>query len=66
MATEDRGLAGEVLPLENTAFFDVDTRDEYVRIEQSWGDKTLYTPEEAEDIADAIAAAAEDASRRDG
>lgn len=65
MATDgaDPG-ARDVLPLENTAFFDIDTRRGYVRIDQSWGDKTLYTPEEAEDIAETILAAAEKTERR--
>jgi hypothetical protein len=53
--------AVEVPPLENTAFFDIDTRQGYVRIDQSWGDQRLYTPEEARDVAEAILAAADDA-----
>jgi hypothetical protein len=65
MATDgaDPGVQ-DVPPLENTAFFDIDTRRGYVRIDQSWGDKTLYTPEEAEDIAETILAAAEETERR--
>jgi hypothetical protein len=61
MATDNSG-AGEtdVLPLEHTAFFDIDTRRGYVRIDQSWGDQTLYTPEEARDIAHSILKAAEE------
>jgi hypothetical protein len=51
----------DVPPLENTAFFDIDTRQGYVRIDQSWGDQTLYTPAEARDIAEAILAAADEA-----
>ena len=64
MATDgaDPGVQ-DVPPLENTAFFDIDTRRGYVRIDQSWGDKTLY-PEEAEDIAETILAAAEETERR--
>jgi hypothetical protein len=50
----------DVPPLENTAFFDIDTRQGYVRIDQSWGDQTLYTPEEARDIAEAILEAADE------
>lgn len=53
----------DVPPLEHTAFFDIDTTDGYVRIEQSLGDQTLYTPDEAEDIAEAILDAVEDAKR---
>ena len=62
MATDDAdGSAMDVLPLENTAYFDIDTREGYVRVDQSWGDQTLYTPEEARDIAAAIEAAADEA-----
>lgn len=62
MATDDGDPTGvEAPPLENTAFFDIDTRQGYVRIDQSWGDQTLYTPEEARDIAEAILTAAEEA-----
>ncbi|PSQ42450.1 hypothetical protein BRD17_08715 [Halobacteriales archaeon SW_7_68_16] len=62
MATDDAdGSAMDVLPLENTAYFDIDTRQGYVRVDQSWGDQTLYTPEEARDIAAAIEAAADEA-----
>lgn len=62
MATDGADPGGQkVPPLENTAFFDIDTRRGYVRIDQSWGDKTLYTPEEAADIAETILAAAEEA-----
>lgn len=59
--TEADPDASAVLPLERTAFFDIDTRDGYVRIEQSVGDPTLYTPAEARDIAESIAAAADEA-----
>lgn len=55
MATDDTGSAPlDVPPLEHTAFFDIDSKDGYVRIDQSWGDQTLYTPEEARDIAESI------------
>lgn len=65
MATDDSASSTlEVPPLRNTAFFDIDTRQGYVRIDQSWGDKRLYTPEEARDIAEAILAAADDANDR--
>jgi hypothetical protein len=61
MATDNSGAGGtDVLPLDHTAFFDIDTRREYVRIDQSWGDQTLYTPEEARDIAHSILEAAEE------
>ena len=67
MATEGSEPGGlELPPLENTAFFDIDTRRGYVRIDQSWGDQTLYTPEEARDIARAILDAAEESERGDG
>lgn len=48
-----------VPPLEHTAFFDIDEAEGYVRIEQSLGDQTLYTPDEAEDIAESILDAVE-------
>jgi len=51
----------KVPPLDNTAFFDIDTREGYVRVDQSLGNRTLYTPEEARDIAESIIEAAEDA-----
>jgi len=64
MATDDAGTGEtDVLPLEHTAFFDIDTRRGYVRIDQSWGDQTLYTPEEARDIAHSILEAAEETER---
>jgi len=66
MATHSSGVGGtDVLPLEHTAFFDIDTRRGYVRIDQSWGDQTLYTPEEARDIAHSILEAAEETERDD-
>lgn len=52
----------DVLPLENTAFFSIETDDGYVRIEQSLGNQVLYTPEEAEDIAQEILDAAAEAT----
>jgi len=57
MAT-DEGEASEdrVPPLEHRAWFDIGAEDGYVRIDQSWGDKPLYTPEEARDIAEEILA----------
>ena len=62
MATDDTGPGPmDVLPLEHTAYFDIDTDDGYVRIEQSVGNRPLYTPEEARDIAEDILAAADDA-----
>jgi len=62
MATEQPNRSGlRVSPLENTAFFDIEADEDYVRIEQSLGNKVLYTPSEARDIADAILAAVDDA-----
>lgn len=67
MATDGSEPGGlELPPLENTAFFDIDTRRGYVRIDQSWGDQTLYTPEEARDLARAILEATEKAEGGDG
>jgi hypothetical protein len=61
MATDQSGpRVSKVPPLEHTAFFDIDSVEGYVRIEQSLGDQTLYTPEEAEDIAHAILDAVEE------
>lgn len=48
-----------VPPLEHRAYFDIDVREGYVDIEQSWGDRTLYTPEEAREVAAEIEAAAD-------
>lgn len=62
MATDQREPTGlDVTPLENTAFFSIETDDGYVRIEQSLGNQVLYTPEEARDIAASILEAAEEA-----
>jgi hypothetical protein len=64
MATHDTdAVTLELPPLENTAYFDIDTREGYVRVEQSWGDKRLYTPREARDVAEAILAAADEAEQ---
>lgn len=65
MATDQYDTAGlDVPPLENTAFFSIETDDGYVRIEQSLGNQVLYTPEEAEDIAQAILDAAEETTEQ--
>lgn len=62
MATDQREPTGlDVTPLENTAFFSIETDDGYVRIEQSLGNQVLYTPEEAREIAESILAAADQA-----
>lgn len=63
MATDPQTPTGlNVSPLENTAFFSIETDDGYVRIEQSLGNQVLYTPEEARDIAESILEGAEQAS----
>ena len=68
MPTGDAGEGGDegdttrehtVPPLEHRAYFDIDVDEGYVHIEQSWGDRTLYTPEEARELAEEIEAAAE-------
>lgn len=59
--TDDR--KPDVTPLENTAYFAIETDDGYVRVEQSVGDRTLYTPDEARDVAAAIREAADEAAR---
>ena len=62
----DAGDAGrEVPPLEHRAHFDIDVDEGYVHIEQSWGDRTLYTPDEARELAEEIAAAADRAGGGD-
>jgi len=62
MAMDQREPTGlDVTPLENTAFFSIETDDGYVRIEQSLGNQVLYTPEEARDIAASILEAADEA-----
>jgi len=62
MATEQPNGSGlSVSPLENTAFFDIEADEDYVRIEQSLGNQVLYTPSEARDVAEAILAAVDDA-----
>jgi len=66
MATDQSDGAGmRVPPLENTAFFSIETDDDYVRIEQSLGNQVLYTPEEARDIANSILDAADEATADD-
>lgn len=63
MASEQAGgPTSDVLPLENTAFFDIETDDGYVRIDQSVGNQVLYTPAEARDVAESILAAADEAA----
>jgi hypothetical protein len=65
MATEEPESSRlRVQPLENTAFFDIEADEEYVRIEQSLGNQVRYTPSEARDIADAILDAAEATEKR--
>lgn len=65
MATEQSNGSGiRVPPLENTAFFSIESDDEYVRIEQSLGNQVRYTPAEARDIADSILDAAAEAEER--
>jgi hypothetical protein len=62
MATDDTGADPlDVPPLEHTAFFDIDRREGYVKIDQSWGDRTLYTPEEARAVAESILKMADEA-----
>lgn len=55
----------DVPPLENTAFFAIETDDGYVRIDQSVGNQVLYTPSEARDIAESILENAEKAGKTD-
>jgi hypothetical protein len=52
-----------VQPLERTAPVYVEATEGYVDIKQPKGDPTLYTPEEARDIARDILAAAEASER---
>lgn len=52
-----------VQPLERTAPIYVETRSGYVDIRQVQGDPTLYTPEEARDIAREVLAAADACER---
>jgi hypothetical protein len=62
MATDDTVADPlDVPPLEHTAFFDIDRREGYVKIDQSWGDRTLYTPEEARAVAESILEMADEA-----
>ncbi len=53
------GGTASVQPLERTAPVYVEATDGYVDIRQPKGDPTLYTPEEARDIARDILAAAD-------
>lgn len=52
-----------VAPLEHVAPVYVETRDGYVDIQQAHGDKTLYTPAEARDLAADIREAADRAEK---
>ena len=62
MATEQPNGSGlRVTPLENTAFFDIEADEDYVRIEQSLGNQVLYTPSEARDVAESILDAVDEA-----
>jgi len=64
MATDHSdGSSLRIPPLENTAFFSIETDEEYVRIEQSLGNQVLYTPDEAREIAESILDAVEDAEQ---
>jgi hypothetical protein len=54
-------MSGPVEPLEDRAYFEIDTEDGYVRIEQSVGDPPLYTPDEAEELAEDLIDAANEA-----
>lgn len=51
----------QVTPLEHVAPVYVEESDGYVDIRQTQGDHTLYTPEEARELAAEIEAAADDA-----
>lgn len=57
MAGQDR----HVTPLEHVAPVYVETREGYVDLQQAQGDYTLYTPQEARDIAREILEAADQA-----
>ncbi len=63
MATDD-GDDGSVPPLEHRAYFDIHVDEGYVSIDQSWGDRTLYTPAEARELADEIRAVADEAEAK--
>jgi hypothetical protein len=55
----------DVEPLEDRAYITIDvTEDGYLRIEQSVGDPPMYTPEEARELAEDIATAADQAQAR--
>lgn len=61
MGTED------VEALEDRAYITIDVTDDgYLRIEQSIGDKPMYTPDEARDLAEDILDAADRAQRDTG
>jgi hypothetical protein len=65
MATEQSDGSGiRVPPLENTAFFSIESDEEYVRIEQSLGNQVKYTPSEAREIANTILDAVDEAEGR--
>jgi hypothetical protein len=69
MATDEADGSGDgdsVPPLEHRAYFDIHVAEGYVDIEQSWGDRTLYTPEEAREIAAEIERAADRAQSGNG
>jgi hypothetical protein len=71
-ATEEDGNGppdregSKVHPLERTAPVYVEATDGYVDIRQPQGDPTLYTPEEARDIARDILSAADATERGTG
>lgn len=67
MAVDDSDTgATSVPPLENTAYFAIESDEGYVRIEQSVGNQVLYTPGEARDVAEAILRAADEATDEPG
>ncbi|WP_276257408.1 hypothetical protein [Haloglomus litoreum] len=55
-----------VTSLESRAPIYIDRRDGYVDIQQTYGDRTKYTPEEARDIAAEILEAADALEGTDG
>mgnify|MGYP000572021854 CR=1 FL=1 len=61
MVTDDTASGRPpVSRLDHTALFDITERDGYVRIDQSQGGRTLYTPEQARDLAVEILEAADE------
>lgn len=60
---EEERTRTTVQPLERTAPVYVESREGYVDIRQPSGDPTLYTPEEAREIAHDILAAAGESER---